>query len=138
MTQDGGSVVARPALRHVGEPEEPDSNTVAPDLAAELEAVYARLLVIEREADSKRREIEAEADRRIATVARERDEARVAQAAAEEGARLQAEEARTSAQLAREAQERAETAETIIQRLRTLPGLQGWLLRWLASDILPD
>lgn len=138
MEQDNDRAALRPAQQHVEIPKEPNSDEVAPDLRAELDAAYARLLGIEREADAKGLAITAEADRRIAALARERDEARLAQAAAEKEARSLAAAERATAGLIREAQERADAAEAIIRRLRTLPGLLGWLLRWLASDVLPD
>ncbi|HQT89939.1 MAG TPA: hypothetical protein PK677_15595 [Acidiphilium sp.] len=34
--------------------------------------------------------------------------------------------------------QRAEKAETAIRQAKTLPGMKGRLVRWLAGDVLPD
>lgn len=139
------SLEPRAGARQAEGMSEPEPDSVAPDLAAELEAAYARLLVVETQAESLRAEIEATAARECARLTVERDAARTAQAGAEEQARRCAAEQRAAAERAdraeaetRSALARAERAEAIIRRVRTQRGLQGILLRWLASDLLED
>lgn len=127
------------------EPGDRASESVAPDLAAELEAAYARLFAIETEVKAKQAAIEATAAQQQALLAAERDAACAAKMMAEEQARELAAAASTASRVANEAQNqakvalaRAERAEATLHQLMTLHGLQGWLLRWLASDLLRE
>ena len=92
--------------------------------------------------DATRAEIEAEKRQRQALKA-ERDAARAAEAAEREEAQAMVTEAQVAARTAQEAQERAmealgraEKAETAIRQARSLPGVRGRLVRWLAGDVL--
>jgi len=84
-----------------------------PEIAAEL-----------AEARAKIEQIEAEAAQQRAIWEAEREVARESQAKAQE--RMG------------EALQRAEKAEAAIQQAKTLPGIKGRLVRWLAGDVLPD
>jgi chromosome segregation ATPase len=98
--------------------------------------------VLTAQLDATRAEIEAEKRQRQALEA-ERDAARAAEAAEREKAQATATEAQAAARIAQDAQEqatealgRAEKAETVIRQARSLPGLRGRLVRWLARDAL--
>ena len=82
-----------------------------PEIAAELAAAQNRIEQIEAEAVWQRASLEAE-----------REAARASEAKAQERAT--------------EALGRAEKAETVIRQVRSLPGLRGRLVRWLAGDAL--
>lgn len=145
LKQNVEAVAPRAPLNEDGAAALPVADITEPDVAAELDAAYARLLRFEQEAAATRRQLAAEADCRLAAIAAERDDARVALAAAKERARLQAVDAQAASMLATELQEkarhaaaRADKAEEIIRRLKMMPGLQGHLLRWLAAEILLD
>jgi hypothetical protein len=84
-----------------------------PEIAAEL-----------AEARAKIEQIKAEAAQQRAIWEAEREVARESQAKAQE--RIG------------EALQRAEKAEAAIRQAKTLPGLKGRLVRWLAGDVLPD
>ena len=138
MTRDNDPLEPRAALRRAGGANEPDSGTASADLVA----VHARLAAIEQQRWA---------------LAADRDAARAAEAAALEAARLAVAEGHRTAQIAQEAQDRAETAhqraekarervtealqraekaEAAIQQAKSLPGLKGRLVRFLAGDVL--
>jgi chromosome segregation ATPase len=92
--------------------------------------------------DATRAEIEAEKRQRQALEV-ERDAARAAEATEREKAQATATEAQAAAIIAEEAQERAtealgraEKAEATIRQARSLPGVRGRLVRFLAGDVL--
>ncbi|MEE3504603.1 hypothetical protein [Acidiphilium acidophilum] len=139
---DGQSI--RQVMRELGGSNQPDGNVVPPEVLAELDYVKARLVAIEREAASQLAEIE-EAERQRRTLEAERDVARVAEAEERAKVHTTATEAQAATRAAQEAKERttealqrAEKAETAIRRARSLPGVRGRLVRWLAGDVLPD
>jgi hypothetical protein len=82
-----------------------------PEMAAELAAAQTKI-----------KQIEAEAVRQRAILEAEREAARMSEAKAQERAT--------------EALVRAEKAETAIRQAKNLPGLKGRLVRWLAGDVL--
>jgi hypothetical protein len=82
-----------------------------PEIAAELAAAQIKI-----------EQIEAEAVRQKAILEAEREAARMSEAKAQEQAK--------------EALGRAEKAETAIRQARSLPGVRGRLVRWLARDAL--
>jgi hypothetical protein len=82
-----------------------------PEIAAELAAAQTKI-----------EQIEAEVVRQIAILEAEREAARMSEAKAQERAT--------------EALMRAEKAETTIRQARSLPGVRGRLVRWLAGDVL--
>ena len=142
MTRDDDPLDPRAALRKIGGANEPDEAHVVPEVVAELEAANARITRIEREAEARRLEIEAEKRQRQALEA-ERDAAKAAEAAEREKAQVKAIEAQAAAIAAEIAQERAtealgraEKAETTIRQTRSLPGVRGRLVRWLAGNAL--
>jgi chromosome segregation ATPase len=105
------------------------------DLAAahaEIEAAKAQIAQVEMTAERQRQALEAD-----------RDAARAAEATEREKTQATAMEAQAAARTAQEAQERAtealgraEKAETAIQQARSLPGVKGRLVRWLAGEVL--
>lgn len=82
-----------------------------PEIAAELAAAQTKIV-----------QIEAEAVRQRAILEAEREAARISEAKAHEQVR--------------EALGRAEKAETPIRQVRSLPGVRGRLVRWLARNVL--
>jgi multidrug efflux pump subunit AcrA (membrane-fusion protein) len=142
MTLDDDPLDPRAAFRKIGGANEPDNAYAVPEMVAELEAAKVRIMQIEHEAEAQRLEIEAEKRQRQALEA-ERDAARAAETAEREKAQATATEAQAAARTAQEAQERAtealgqaEKAETTIRQARSLPGVRGRLVRWLAGDAL--
>lgn len=144
MTREQEPVEPRAALRRVGGANEPGpEDAVSPALAAELQAARARIEAIEREAAER----QAEAERQRQALEARLDAAKASEVAAQEEARWLAAERRAAArrtrealEQAREALERAETAkekaESTIRRAKSLPGLRGRLVRWMAGDVL--
>jgi hypothetical protein len=82
-----------------------------PEIAAELAAAQTKI-----------EQIEAKAVRQRVILEAEREAARMSEAKAQERAT--------------EALMRAEKAETTIRQARSLPGVRGRLVRWLAGDVL--
>ena len=124
----------------------PDPEQAAALEAAQIEAGRARAA----EAEAQAALVQAKEHGQIlaaqldATRA-ERDAAKAAEAAEREKVQATAMEAQAAARTAQEAQEqaaealgRAEKAETAIRQARSLPGVRGRLLRWLAGGVLPD
>lgn len=135
MTRDNDPMDPRAALRKIGGANEPDETHAIPEAVAELEAAKARIMQVEQESEAGKRQRQA--------LEAERDAARAAEAAAREKAQVTATEAQAAASTAQEAQKRAtealgraEKAETAIQQARSLPGVRGRLMRWLAGDVL--
>jgi chromosome segregation ATPase len=142
MTRTDDPLEPRAALRKVGGANEPEPTFAAPALVVELEVAQRRIIEIERQVEARRLETEAEKRQRQALEA-ERDAARAAEAAEREKAQATAAEAQAAATAAQEAQkratealQRAKAAETAIRHARSLPGLRGRLVRWLAGDVL--
>jgi hypothetical protein len=132
MNRSEAPMEPRAALRRIGGANEPEEAEASPTLAAELEAAKEQITQIEMTAKRQREALEAE-----------RDAAMAAQAAEHDKAQATATEAQAAARTAQEAQERAmealgraEKAETAIRQARSLPGVRGRLLRWLAGDAL--
>ncbi len=142
MTRDDDPLDPRAAFRKIGGANEPDNAHAVPEVVAKLEAAKVRIMQIEHEAEARRLEIEAEKRQRQALEA-ERDAARVAETAEREKAQATATEAQAAVIASQEAQEqarkalkRAEKAETAMKQARSLPGLKGRLVRWLAGHVL--
>lgn len=142
MTSEDDPMEPRAAFRRVGRANEPDETHIAPELRADLEAAKARVAQVEREAESRRAEIEAKAQRERQLQA-ELDAARAAVAAEHEKTEATAAEVQVAVIAAQEAQgrvtealDRAAKAEAAIQQARSLPGLKGRLVRWLAGNAL--
>jgi hypothetical protein len=125
MTRDDEPMDPRAALRQVGGSNESEPDRVSVEVLAELETAKVRIGEIEVEAEHQRRVLEAERDAARAAEANEREKGQVA---------IQA--AKTDQERATEALRRAEKAETTIQQAKSLPGLKGRLVRWLAGDVL--
>jgi chromosome segregation ATPase len=139
MTRDDDPVEPRAALRQAGGANEPDEAQASPELRAELETAKFQ---IKQAVEARQVEIEAAEHQRKALEA-ERDAARALEAAEREKAQVTAAEAQTAARDAAMAQERvvealdrAKKAEAAIRQARSLPGLKGRLVRWLAGEVL--
>lgn len=101
-----------------------------PELAAALDA--ARLALTDAQAAI------AERDRLLgASVDRAEQLQAVLDAARAAEAAMQS-EVQEERERATEATGRAGRAEAVILKAKTLPGIKGRLLRWLAGDVLPD
>lgn len=127
MTRKIDPVEPRAALRQVGGTNEPEPASIALDVIVELEAARARIATAEAEARSQRLALETELGI-----------ARTAEAAARERSHAIAMEAGEAQERANAALRRAETAERAIRQAKSLPGLKGRIVRWLAADALPD
>ena len=143
MTRDNDPMEPRQAMRLVGGANEPELGEGAPALLAELDAARNLIAAVERDAEKRRSEIEEQAEARERALQVERDAAKAAEAAGRtkiQAAILEAQEAAKTAQEAQgratEATERAEKAEATIRQAKTLPGLKGRLVRWLAGGVL--
>jgi len=133
---------AREVLRAVAE----GANSLPPDpeLAAALDTVRDDLTKARAEIEAREELLRAAHDREVQLQA-ERDAARAAEAeglAKVQEATSEAAEAARAAQEERErateAAARAEKAEAAMRQAKTLPGVRGRLVRWLAGDVLPD
>lgn len=133
---------AREVLRAVAE----GANSLPPDpeMAAALDAVRTDLSRAHAEIEAREAALQA-ARGREARLQAERDAARAAEVTEREKVvtiALEAQEAARAAQEAKErtteALQRAEKAEAVIRQAKTLPGLKGRLVRWLAGSVLPD
>lgn len=145
MTRETDPVEPRSALRQVGGVNEPEPDGTPPDVVAELEAARKRIAEMERQAEASRIITSEATKRRNQVMEAELDAARAAEEAERKKARETVLEAREAARAAQEAQgrvaealQRAEKAETVIRQAKSLPGLKGRLVRWLAGDVLPD
>jgi uncharacterized membrane protein YqiK len=143
MTRDDDPLEPRAALRRTGGANEPDEADASPELHAQLEAARARIEQIEREAEARRLEIEAEAERQRQALEAERDAAKAAEVVEREKAEAAMAEARTAGKRAVEAEgqalvrlRRAKLAEGIVKKVQDMPGARGWLVRWLAGNVL--
>ncbi len=132
MTRDDDPLEPRAALRQAGGANQPEPGEVSPDLTAELDAAKAQ---IERQVEARRIEVEA-AEARERALQADRDAARAAEAEAAEKARTAARAAYEADQQAIEAKREARRAWAPVRRLKTMPGVRGRLVRWLAGDVL--
>lgn len=132
MTREDDPLEPRTALRQAGGANEPEDGNASPDRIAELEAAKARVAEIERQAEARRVIMADAAERQRQALEVEQEKA---QASADEAQRA-ARAAQEADERATEALQRAEKAEIIIQQARSLPGLKGRLVRWLAGDLL--
>lgn len=129
MTRDHDPVEPRQAMRLVGGANEPELGENGPALIDDLDRARKRIVEIERQAEA-RRIITAQAvERRKRILEAERDAAKMAEL-------IERQKAQAIAMEAQQAQERADRAETVIQRTKALPGIKGRLVRWLARDLL--
>lgn len=135
MTRDNDPMDPRAAFRLVGGANEPEPGEASVDLLAELDAARSRITAVEREAEQRRAEIEAE-KRQRQTLEAERDAARAGEVAGLAKVQETTSEAMKAARAAQDALRRAEKAETIIRQAKSLPGLKGRLVRWLAGNVL--
>jgi chromosome segregation ATPase len=131
---------AREVLRAVAE----GANSLPPDpeLVAALETAREEVSKARTEIEARDQALQ-EAREREASLEAERDAAKAAEAAAREQGQAKALEAgeaarsaRDAGERAREALERAQKAEAAIQQAKSLPGLRGRLVRWIAGDVL--
>jgi len=139
MTQPTDPMEPRAALRRAGGANDSD------DASVELEIARDRIAEVERDASMRRAEIEALAEARERALQAELDAARAVEAEGRAKIDVATVEAKEAARAAQEAQERtiealrrAEQAETTIRQAKTMPGIKGRLVRWLAGDVLPD
>lgn len=111
---------------------QPDLAAVLSAMEAELEAARARIVAFGQEAEARDAEIEA-VEWQAQALQAERDAARRAQMAEREKAEII-----VTGALKRtlEAIQRAEKAETMIRQTKVLPGVKGWLVRYLARERL--
>jgi chromosome segregation ATPase len=135
---------AREVLKAVAE----GANSLPPDpeLSAALDAAKADLIAAHVEIEAAKAQIaqiEMMAERQRQALEAERDAARAAEAAEREKVQATATEAQVAAKTAQEAQKRAtealgraEKAETAIRQAKSLPGVRGRLVRWMAGDVL--
>ena len=144
MTRDDDPMEPRAAFRVVGGANEPEQHEPVAALLTELEAARSRIMEIEGKAEQRQIEVEALESREMALRA-ERDAARAAEAEGRTKIDAVTIEATEAAKVAEEAQgratealRRAERAETAIRQAKTMPGIRGRLVRWLAGDVLPD
>lgn len=134
MTRDGDPMEPRAAMRAAGGANEPELDGASAELLAELEAARSRIAVVELDAEKRRAEIEA-IERHMKALQTERDAAMRGQVTEREKAQLAVTEAQKRTL---ETLQRAERAETAIRQAKTMPGIKGRLVRWLAGDVLPD
>jgi hypothetical protein len=135
MTRDDDPMDPRTAMRLIGGANEPDPAQASPELVAELEAARARTEAVEREVERWQAEIE-EAGQREQALRAERDAASAAEATERDKTHAATQDAQKRTREASEAIRRAEKAETTIRQAKSLPGLKGRLMRWLAGDVL--
>ncbi|HQT90347.1 MAG TPA: hypothetical protein PK677_17745 [Acidiphilium sp.] len=138
----------RQAMRVLSGVNEPETDASPVELLVELDAARNRIAEVEREAEKRRVEIEerdellrAAHDRAVHLQA-ERDAARAAEVegrAKIDAVTVEAKEAATAAQEAQgratEALQRAVKAETAFRQAKTMPGIKGWLVRWLVAGL---
>ncbi|MEE3504605.1 hypothetical protein [Acidiphilium acidophilum] len=134
MTRDNDPMEPRQAMRLVGGANEPAASGRTVVLLAELEAARSRIAAIELDAEKRRAEIEA-IEQHMQALQAERDAAMRGQVSERERAQIAVTDAQKRTL---ETLQRAEKAEAAIQRAKTLPGMKGRLVRWLAGDVLPD
>jgi chromosome segregation ATPase len=134
MTRDGDPMEPRAAMRAAGGANEPELDGASVKLLAELEAARSRIAVVELDTEKRRAEIEA-IERHMKALQTERDAAMRGQVTEREKAQLAVTEAQKRTL---ETLQRAEKAEAAIRQAKTMPGIRGRLVRWLAGDVLPD
>lgn len=124
---------AREVLRAVAE----GANSLPPDpeLAAALDTVRDNLTKAQAEIEAHEELLRAAHDREVQLQA-ELDAARAAEAASQLETQDAARAAQAERERAKEAQERAEKAEAAIRQAKSLPGIKGRLVRWLADGLL--
>jgi hypothetical protein len=132
----------RQAMRALGGSNELISDEASAELRAELEALRNRVAEVESEAKNRQAEIETVKGRERALLA-QRDAALVAESSEREKAETAMAEARTASDKAVDAEgrasgtlRRAKAAEKIVRKVQDLPGVRGWLVRWLAGAVL--
>jgi chromosome segregation ATPase len=134
MTRDNDPMEPRQAIRLVGGANEPEAGNRTVVLLDELEAARSRIAAIELDAEKRRAEIEA-IERHMQALQAERDAAMRGQVSERERAQIAVTDAQKQTL---ETLQRAEKAEAAIRQAKTLPGMKGRLVRWLAGDVLPD
>lgn len=135
MSRKDDPMDPRAAFRQVGGSNEPENGQEVATTAAELARVNEKFKAREQalqDAQAAQERLKAERDAARAAVAAEREKAE-ATAAEVQAAAIAAQEAQGRAT---EALDRAEKAEAVIQQARSLPGVRGRLVRWLAGDVL--
>jgi len=144
ITRDDDPMEPRAAFRVVGGSNEPEQHEPFAALLIELEAARSRITEIEGKTEQWQVEVEALKSREMALQA-ERDEARAAEAEGRAKINAVSVQARESAMASLEAQgratealQRAVKAETAIRQAKTMSGIKGRLVRWLARDVLSD
>jgi chromosome segregation ATPase len=125
-------------MRALGGANAPELGEASVELLAELDATRNRIAKIEQEAAERRAEIEALAATRERALRAERDAAKAAEAEMQSKSNEATKAAQEERDRAIEAVGRAERAETAIRQAKTMPGIRGRLVRWLAGDLLPD
>ncbi len=134
MTCDGDPMEPRAAMRVAGGANEPEPGGASAELLAELKTARSRIMAVELDAEKRRAEIEA-IEQYMRALQAERDAAMRGQVAERENAQVVVTEAQKRTL---ETLQRAERAEAAIRRAKTMPGIKGRLVRWLAGDVLPD
>ncbi len=136
MTRDDDPMEPRAAFRLVGGANEPELHEPVAALLNELEAARSRIMEIEHKAEERLSEIEALAETRERALQAERDAAKAVGAKSQSEAQEAARAAQEERERATEAAGRAERAEAVIFKAKTMPGIKGRLVRWLAGEIL--
>lgn len=134
MTRSKDPVEPRAAFRRVGGANDVELDDASQISMAELEAARSRIAEFELDAEKRRAEIEA-IEQHMQALQAERDAAMRAQVSEREKAQIAVTDAQKRAL---ETLQRAEKAEVAIQRAKTLPGMRGRLVRWLAGNVLSD
>jgi chromosome segregation ATPase len=83
-------------------------------------------------------DFEAHAKSKEADLQAELAAAKAAEAARHEEVQEAARSVQEAQERATEALQRAEKAETTVRQAKAMPGIKGWLVRWLAGAVLPD
>ncbi|OZB21450.1 MAG: hypothetical protein B7X49_17825 [Acidiphilium sp. 34-64-41] len=126
MVREDDPLAPHAAFRKVGGANDPGMQMMAEELAATRlasQAAAARVLALEAELDVAKKATTIEQKRSAAIAAK---------------AQISEKVAADTQKRAEEALGRAKKAETAIRQVKTLPGLKGRLVRWLAGDVLPD
>lgn len=126
MVREDDPLAPHAAFRKIGGANDPDMQVVADELAATrlaAQVAAARILALEAELDAAKRATTTEQKRNAAIVAKVQS--------LEKGAS-------DAQKRADQVLGRAKKAETAIRQAKTMPGIRGRLVRWLAGGVLPD
>lgn len=135
MTREDDPLEPRAALRRAGGANESETDE-ASTVVDELDAARSRIAEMERQAEARRVIVGQAVERQSQILEAERDAARAAETAEREKALAAVTAAQEAQYQAKEASRRAERAEAVILKAKTIPGIKGRLVRWLSGDVL--